>query len=400
MGLHFSAFFESLRHTSIASAVILSDAEVLFVALGSFVALLSVLLLKKKLSVGAWLSILLAFAGAVVVALADGGGESGLWGNALALTSTFLLAMYTLIGASVRSRISNTTYTFVAYFFAALTVLVISLISGTPLTGYGANNLLTALGMAVLCTLMGHSIFTWGLKYLPPAYISTVKLLDPVFSALWGLLLFNEKPTLLVILGVLLVRLIMKIVTKTLEKTKLEKAAHSLILSVVNVALYIILGLIIATKLGIDVTSIVALASVLTLAVSLALQNMLANVIGGFTLLYTHPFGSGDYVEIAGQSGTGSGNTGKQITFCSTDKNCDGLVDALSPILMPNITAVSATEFPEGTSSHMCWTADSDYLQHRITPGISRYLGMGTEISFTALKNNVERRVTRPYPQQ
>ena len=31
---------------------------------------------------------------------------------------------------------------------------------------------------------------------------------------------------------------------------------------------------------------------------------MLANVIGGFTLLYTHPFGSGDYVEIAGQSGT------------------------------------------------------------------------------------------------
>jgi len=53
----------------------------------------------------------------------------------------------------------------------------------------------------VLCTLMGHSVFTWGLKYLPPAYISTVKLLDPVFSAVWGLLLFNEEPTLLVVLG-------------------------------------------------------------------------------------------------------------------------------------------------------------------------------------------------------
>jgi len=68
--------------------------------------------------------------------------------------------------------------------------------------------------------------------------------------------------------------------------------------------MYILLGLMIAAKLGIDVTSIVALASVLTLAVSLALQNMLANVIGGFTILSTAPFHSGDYVEIAGQAGT------------------------------------------------------------------------------------------------
>ena len=69
-------------------------------------------------------------------------------------------------------------------------------------------------------------------------------------------------------------------------------------------ALYILLGLIVASTLGIDVTSIVALASVLTLAVSLALQNMVSNIIGGFTILYTHPFHSGDYVDIANQSGT------------------------------------------------------------------------------------------------
>jgi len=196
LGLHFSAFFESLRHTTIAASVVLSDVEVLFVALGS------VLVLRRKLSGRCWLAVGLSFVGAVTVALAGGtGGESSLLGNALALGSAFLLAMYTMIGTSVRSRISNTTYTFVAYFFAALTVLVISLIGGTPLTGYGVNNWLTALGMAVLCTLMGHSVFTWGLKYLPPAYISTVKLLDPVFSAVWGLLLFNEEPTLLVVLG-------------------------------------------------------------------------------------------------------------------------------------------------------------------------------------------------------
>ncbi len=83
----------------------------------------------------------------------------------------------------------------------------------------------------------------------------------------------------------------------------------------------------------------------------------------------------------------------RSITFCSVDRNCDGLVDALSHILMTNITEVSATEYPHGTSSYMFWTADDDYLQHRILPGVSRYLGMGTELSMVALKNQVKKTV-------
>lgn len=109
---------------------------------------------------------------------------------------------------------------------------------------------------------------------------------------------------LLLALGVLAIRIIMKLLRRTLEKSRLEKAAHSLITSLCKVAMYLILGLSVASALGIDVTSVVALASVLTLAISLSLQNMVSNVIGGFTILYTHPFHSGDFVEIAGQSGT------------------------------------------------------------------------------------------------
>ena len=104
--------------------------------------------------------------------------------------------------------------------------------------------------------------------------------------------------------GILAIRIVMKLIRMTLEKSKLEKAAHSLITSLSKAAMYILLGLITASSLGIDVTSIVALASVLTLALSLALQNMVSNIIGGFTILYTQPFHSGDYVEIAGQGGT------------------------------------------------------------------------------------------------
>lgn len=83
----------------------------------------------------------------------------------------------------------------------------------------------------------------------------------------------------------------------------------------------------------------------------------------------------------------------RPITFCSVDRNCDGLVDALSHILMTNITEVSATEYPHGMSSYMYWTVDDDYVQHRIIPGVSRFLGMGTELSMVALKNQVKKAV-------
>lgn len=127
-----------------------------------------------------------------------------------------------------------------------------------------------------------------------------------------SLLNFLKGPTfksicfavILLVVGVFLIRIVIKILKNALEKSRLEKAAHSLITSLCTAALYLLLGLSVASALGIDVTGIVALASVLTLALSLALQNMVSNVIGGFTILYTHPFHSGDFVEIAGQSGT------------------------------------------------------------------------------------------------
>ena len=109
---------------------------------------------------------------------------------------------------------------------------------------------------------------------------------------------------ILLAIGILTIKLVMTLVKTALAKSKLEKAAHNLIKTLIKTVLWVLLGLIVASSLGIDVTGLVALASVATLAVSLALQNMLGNVIGGFTLLYTHPFGAGDYVEIAGQSGT------------------------------------------------------------------------------------------------
>ena len=109
---------------------------------------------------------------------------------------------------------------------------------------------------------------------------------------------------LILVGGIIAIRILMALLKKVLEAGKLEKAAHTLIKSLVRVVLWLLLGLMVAESLGIDVTGVIALASVLTLSVSLALQNALANVFGGFTLLSTVPFHSGDYVDIGTDSGT------------------------------------------------------------------------------------------------
>lgn len=137
---------------------------------------------------------------------------------------------------------------------------------------------------------------------------------------------------LILIFGIIVIRIMMKVLSRFLEAGKLEKAAHTLIRSMARVVLYLLLGLAVADSLGIDVTGVIALASVLTLSVSLALQNALANVFGGCTLLYTAPFHSGDYVDIGAESGTVV-EIGMTYTKLQTPDN--------KMISIPNSTVVS-----------------------------------------------------------
>lgn len=126
-----------------------------------------------------------------------------------------------------------------------------------------------------------------------------------IFSTLSNFAVYNLLPAILIFAaGFFAIIIIMKILTKLFDRTKLEKPASNFILTVIRTLLFLVLFLIVASSMGIDVTGIIALASVLTLAISLSVQDALTNLIGGFTLLYTKPFRVGDFVEIAGLSGT------------------------------------------------------------------------------------------------
>lgn len=79
----------------------------------------------------------------------------------------------------------------------------------------------------------------------------------------------------------------------------------------------------------------------------------------------------------------------EEVVYAACDRNCDGLVDALSHTLQTNITEVAATSQSGSITSIMCWNADGEYMHHRILPNVSRYMGIGTEINAVAMKNQI-----------
>lgn len=99
------------------------------------------------------------------------------------------------------------------------------------------------------------------------------------------------------LMGVQLIRLIRKILKKTLERSKADISAMNFIDSFVKFALYFLLVLTIASGLGVDAASILAIVGSAGVAIGLALQGSLSNLAGGVLILVLKPFRVGDYIE-------------------------------------------------------------------------------------------------------
>ena len=191
---------------------------------------------------------------------------------------------------------------------------------------------------------------------------------------------------LIVAVGILLIRTVMKLGTAILTKSQLDPVAHGLILKATRVVLYILLGLVVASKLGIDVSGIVALASVLTLAVSLSVQDLLTNLISGFTLLYTKPFVAEDFVEIAGQSGTVK-EIGRTYTKLQTPDNKlvsipNGAVTS-AQIVNYTVTGKRRVDFSVTAS----YDAPVDVVLEALREAAKVPTAMETPVPFAAVKN-------------
>ena len=139
---------------------------------------------------------------------------------------------------------------------------------------------------------------------------------------------------LLLVICLVIKAILLKLLDRGLNRfSQVEKSLHTFIRSMANILLWFITLMVVADSLGINASSLLALVSILGLAVSLSVKDSLSNLAGGLTILGTKPFKVGDYVEI-GETGGTVQEIGLVYTKLTTIDN--------RRILMPNSLVVDA----------------------------------------------------------
>ena len=122
-------------------------------------------------------------------------------------------------------------------------------------------------------------------------------------------LLMGYGPKLLLaivtlIIGLWVIKLFFRAFGKTMERSKTDLSLQRFLLSLVGIFLKVMLVISVASMIGIQMTSFIAVLGAAGLAIGFALQGSLANFAGGVLILVAKPFKIGDFVEAAGYKGT------------------------------------------------------------------------------------------------
>ena len=167
-----------------------------------FVLAAGYLLYREKVTWKAMSFVVVAVAGSVLLSLGDSvHGANAVAGDLLALAGAVSVAGYMLIGRFVRQRMSATEYVFWVYSTAAVVLAVLVGVSNVRFFPYAPREYLIFLGLAFFCSILGHTVFNWALKYLRTTYVSTAILSEPVYATLMGIVIFSEIPGWITVLG-------------------------------------------------------------------------------------------------------------------------------------------------------------------------------------------------------
>ncbi|MCR8847554.1 DMT family transporter [Rossellomorea sp. SC111] len=220
LAFHFILWFESLHYTSVASSTVLVTLQPLFAFIGAY------LFFQEKLTAKALLSAVLAVAGSFIISWGDFRiSGSALWGDILALIACALITGYLLFGQTIRKRLSLMTYTYLVYAISSIVLLIYVLVRSESLGPYPKEDWAYFLLLAIIPTLLGHSLFNWSLKWLSTSTISMAILFEPIGASLLAYWLLAEKVQMTQVIGGMV---IMTGVTLFLiEERKLKKLTRA-----------------------------------------------------------------------------------------------------------------------------------------------------------------------------
>ena len=200
LALHFTTWFASLRLTSVASSTILVNTQPFFVIL------FGLLIFKTPVSRNTLLAVLCAVFGTLLLSWGDFSlGGTSLYGDALALIGAVFIAIHYLFSSYLRQRLDTVPYTTLLYGFCALILAVMVPINDASFVGHPPLDYLMCAALAFFSTILGHTLFSWCMKYLPASAVSLSVLGEPVLAAIIAYFLFGESFTFGQLVGSLIV---------------------------------------------------------------------------------------------------------------------------------------------------------------------------------------------------
>lgn len=194
---HFATWISSLSYTSVAASVTLVTTNPMWVALFGW------LFLGRPPSMTVLFGVLLAVAGGALIGFGDvSTGAAPLLGDALALLGAICYSAYLLLGRAAQRRgLGTGAYAGGAYLVAAIVLLPVPALFGLPYLGYSAATYGWIALLALVPQLVGHTGINYALRHLDPTLVATLILLEPLGAALLALLMFGEVPTLVTVVG-------------------------------------------------------------------------------------------------------------------------------------------------------------------------------------------------------
>lgn len=215
LALHFASWITSLEYTTVVSSVVLVTTTPLWVAL------LAPLILRESINRLTWLGLIIALGGGLIIGIssacqlsagelqcqsfAEIASQGTYLGNFLALFGAWMAAGYLIVGRKIRKNLSVVSYVFLVYGVAAVLLISISMIAGYPFFGYPQQAYLWLFLLALIPQLIGHTTFNWALAYLPASYVAVTLLGEPIGSTILAIVLLNETPTILNMIGAILI---------------------------------------------------------------------------------------------------------------------------------------------------------------------------------------------------
>ena len=198
LAAHFGTWLPSLTLTSVAASTALVCTAPLWTAVLAR-------LRGARVPLAVWIGVVASLGGVVVIAGIDlDASPRALVGDVLALVGGLCMAGYLEVGASVRARLDTTTYTLLCYATAAIALLVVALVAGTPLAGWGAAGWLFLVAITVVGQFLGHSLFNRALHAFSASTIAVVTLLEVPGAAVVAALALSQELAAPTVAGVVL----------------------------------------------------------------------------------------------------------------------------------------------------------------------------------------------------